>query len=371
MKLKHKTTTVGFSLLELVISIAISSILMTAALTIYNQIGKSATIIQKITTYDTKMMIMHDRLSKDLAGISHRWFAQNMYEELKKAKEQAPKKPEPKTQETKEAEPKNNDTKKADSKQKKENIFFAHNGQEGFDSLSFLTTGALQIYGETSSNLVRVVYKTVSDKHATANPKTLRLMRKQDNNASADIDKEKIKDGNFYELASGISKLTIEYGFTVPSPQEQEKNPEQKTSFKWIKQWSKDENDTKEYQPTTPEALKINIVFSQGENKPELSYEMICLLPPRDTEYPKSFAQKRQEAQKAKGAEPKDIEPKGEAQLSPKSKATTTSGPAPSNALQVHEVTMLASQSSGQPLSAHVTAGDQGATIISIGEAHA
>ena len=312
--IEGSTAQPGFSLLEIVIGIAISSILMTAALTIYNQIGKSATIIQKITTYDTKMMILHDRLGKDLAGFSHRWFAQNLYEELKKAKEKAPKKTE-----TTEAEPKKPESKKPDTKQKKEVIFFAHSTPEGFDYLSFLTTGALQIYGEASSNLVRVVYKLVPEKNTKTDQKTFRFMRKQDSNAAADLNKETIKEGKFYEIASGISKLSVEYGFTIPSLEEQAKNPDLQTSFKWIKQWGKDENDAKEYQPTTPEALKFNIGFSQGENKPDLSYEMICLVPPRDTEYPKSFAQKRSEAQQPKSAEPRANEPKGGA---PKGGAT-------------------------------------------------
>lgn len=291
-----KTARRGFSLLELVIGIMISTILMSAALTIYNQIGKGAGIVQKITMQDTKIMILKDRLSRDLAGISHRWFSEKVYSDLKKAKDSPKKSPE-KASEDKKEEPKNSELKKEDKKIKSMHFFFSGTAENNLDFFTFITTNPMQIYGQTKTCFSRIVYKTIAEVN---NPKALRLMRKQEDKGAQDIDKEKITDGSFYELAGNISKIEIEYGFTTPSKQEQEKNPEQKVSFKWIKKWSSDSGfeQKKEFRPLSPEAIKLNISFFLAEDKPDISHEIVCIVPQLDSEYPKSFAQKRSEAEK-------------------------------------------------------------------------
>lgn len=327
----------GFSLLELVIGIMISTILITSALTIYNQIGKGAGIIQKITTNDTKIMILHDRIGKDLAGISHRWFSEKIYEDLKKTKEA--KKPAKKEGDAQKAEPKNTELKKENKKIKSTNFFLSAENENGLNFLTFITTNTMQMYGETKACFVRIVYKVVPEIN---NPKAFRLMRKQEEKATQDINKEKITEGAFYELAGNISKLEVEYGFTTPSKQELEKNPDQKIAFKWIKKWNSepDTDQKKEFRPLSPEAIKLNISFLQAEDKPEIINEIVCIIPQLDADYPTSFAQKRSETEKKteapKGDAPKGEAPKGEA---PKGEATLTATVSIGNHLEVHDVT--------------------------------
>jgi prepilin-type N-terminal cleavage/methylation domain-containing protein len=195
--MKHRQS--GFSVIEMMISLVLSAMLMTISLTIYNQISKGAGNIQRITQNDTQVMILHNRLSADLAGLCPLWFTQEHYEKLKKAKE-------PKdVQENAKSIPTNNSSSK-----KRNNFLYAQSNGAQFDLLTFVTTNALQVYGDKPRRTVRIVYLLQPEGHGLT---TFKLMRKEDDTISGDFDLEKLKTGKFDQIAHKITECKIEYGF--------------------------------------------------------------------------------------------------------------------------------------------------------------
>ncbi|MCX5924298.1 MAG: prepilin-type N-terminal cleavage/methylation domain-containing protein [Candidatus Dependentiae bacterium] len=294
----------GFTLFEFAISMMISTMLMSAAFTIYNQVNKAAATVQKVTTNDTKIMILRDRLSADFEGISPLWFTEEMYEKLK-SPEQATAK-----------------AANSDSKIKRNNFLYAQSSDKNLSFLTFVTTNPLQMYGENTARFVRVVYTLIPD---TQNKDVFKLMRKEDKKPSADFDIEKMKEGTFYELASNITKLSIEFGYIDQTKKE---DSGKKLSFTWAKEWDKKKkksapdgkqdskqkeakgDDTKKKDddetPDLPEAIKLKVSFFHDMEKPAIDYEIFFMIPINQEQGLKSFAEKRSQAQqKAKGDQAK------------------------------------------------------------------
>ncbi|MFA5998473.1 MAG: prepilin-type N-terminal cleavage/methylation domain-containing protein [Candidatus Babeliales bacterium] len=293
----------GFTLFEFAISMMISTMLMTAVFTIYNQINKGAATVQRITTSDTKIMILRDRLSTDFEGISPLWFTSEIYEKLKATDETATK------------------AINSDSKIKRNNFLYAQSNDKNLSFLTFVTTNALQMYGDSTACFVRVVYTLIPD---PKNETVFKLMRKEDKKPSADFDIEKMKEGTFYELASNITKLSIEFGY-IDQTQKDDNN--KKLSFIWAKEWDNkkkksardDKQDSKQKEaksddakkkdddtPDLPEAIKLKISFVHDIEKPEIDYEIFFAVPINQEQSLQSFAEKRSQAeQKAKGNQAK------------------------------------------------------------------
>ena len=75
----------GFSTLELIMVIAVSAIMMTCLLEIYNQVGRNMIRVERFVFEDTQLLTLKNRLEKDLSGLSAIWFTQADAEEKKAA----------------------------------------------------------------------------------------------------------------------------------------------------------------------------------------------------------------------------------------------------------------------------------------------
>src|SRR3990167_4155515 len=128
--MNHKQA--GFSIIEMMISIMISAMLMTAALTIYNQISKGTVSVARITQQDTQMMVLRDRLAADLQGLMPLWFTPEQYEKLAgmNKKEAGPNA----TEKTPTTQPAGNN--------KRNNFLYAQSQNDQFHLLTFITTNA-------------------------------------------------------------------------------------------------------------------------------------------------------------------------------------------------------------------------------------
>ena len=295
----------GFSLLELMITIMISSILLTACLSIYNQITKSITTIQKIITADTKVMIFQDRLTKDLSGISCTWI-------IKKPKEQAPKNQQ-------QALPAASKKNAADDPNQDNFFYVLQNNQNSELVFSFVTLNPLWSYTNSTARPVRVVYKLQDDATGTHH---FKLLRKEDTLIDQDLNqehKENLIKGSFYEICNSITTLKLEIGF-IPMPQKEQQAPKEqpaakeqatpkeqtnpsdkKMEWKWVNSWiyKKDEKNEKEQHPNLPGALKIIISFAQETNKPNKSYEFTCVIPKQTEKPQQAFKQMNNENAKS------------------------------------------------------------------------
>lgn len=305
----------GFTLIEFVISIMISSILLTAVFTIYNQIGRSINIIETITTDDTKIMIIKDRLQQDINGLSPLWFTKEEYEKIKN-KDKAT---EPQAKQE-----------QHDESIKAKNFFYAESKNEQFYFFTFTTTNAMQLYGNDNKRFVRVVYML---KQKQNDENSFKLMRKEINNISDFDKKEILEKGSFYTIADDIKKCHFSYGFIDQPKPKQDKNsandkkqeelPDKPAEIKWPSEWGVVPEKTKRngYQPTLPEFVRLKITFNQKRDNDEKNHEIYFTMPMQGSVTINSFAQKRhQEKQAAKDTQQKNAK---QAQ----GKATTSSQP--------------------------------------------
>lgn len=288
----------GFSILELVIGLMISTMLITISFSIYNQIARSTQFVQRITTADTHAIILKDRLQKDILGIMPLWFTKKDYEESVKTKTSTqPKEPEQKEQhESKE-------NKQETSKNKENNFFYSsnHTTHNTLDCFSFITTNPLRMYGSSEHKpCVRVVYQLQKE---TKKESLFRLFRKEID--ELEFNTETIRNaGTFYEIASNIKTFSIEFGFIDPikivnqiGDNKTDISPDKSTEFTWINEWdAKKESAIKK--PILPKFIKIKIVFTEEKGTHEQEYNF-CFLVPLDTITPyATFSQRRKPVEK-------------------------------------------------------------------------
>ncbi len=277
----------GFSVLEVIISIMISALLMTASLTIYNQISKGALLVQRITQNDTQIMIVHNRLITDLQGLIPLWFTKEHYEKLKK------------TEEGKDDQKISSSS--SDGSLKQNNFLYAQSNNDQFDFLTFVSTNALQVYGDQLARTVRIVYMLKPDGD------TFKLMRKEESEISGDFSLEKLKSGKFDQIAHKITKCIIEYGFIETDSKKagENKDLEKPHEFKFVSKWggATQSNTQEEKTPTLPDVLKLKISMQTNRSQDDVVYELFCTIPTSHAPSIKSFAQKRKEKQKESAPE--------------------------------------------------------------------
>ncbi len=279
--MKHDA--LGFSVLEVIISIMISAMLMTASLTIYNQISKGALSVARITQTDTQIMILHNRLAADLQGLIPLWFTAQHYEQLKKSDQ---------AKDAKEITSSKNNSSSA----KQNNFLYAQSNNDQFDILTFVTTNALQVYGDQPIRTVRVVYMLKSQ------GQTFKLLRKEERAISGEFDLEKLKSGKFDQIAHKITKCVIEYGFIETDTKKtgETKDAQKPFEFKFVSKWggATESNTQEDKTPTLPDILKLTISIQENLNHEAKTYELFCTIPASHAPAIKSFAQKRKEEQK-------------------------------------------------------------------------
>jgi type II secretory pathway component PulJ len=264
----------GFTALEMILSIMISAMLMTAALTIYSQITKSLNTLQRVSHLDTQAMIVRQRLYTDLQGLLPLWFSTEHYEQLKKT-----------AKSNKESE-KNETAPPSQGSKKRNNFLYAQSHNNQLEILTFVTTNAIQVFAEKQPRTVRVVYALRPDMN-----QTFKLMRREEEAISSDFDIEQLKTGHFYKIADKISSCMIEYGFLK---QEKDKKT---TEFTFVKEWGDHEEQKKDEtkKPLMPDVLKLTLKMQYQPNQEIKTYEILCSIATCHASTIKSFAQIRQE----------------------------------------------------------------------------
>lgn len=257
----------GFSVLELIMAMAISTIIMTTLLEMYNQITRNMVRVERFVFEDTQLLVLKNRFSKDIAGLSAIWFTQAEVD--KKIAGQNKKAPEPDQE-----------------KRQASAAFYSINKQGRLEQITFVTTSALQSYGTTQDRFVRVVYKVEED---PASPGLFRLMRKQIPMPTEHIDEQALQGGTFYELVSGIKSISMTYQLidkvqlrqlgqgkqddAAKHAAQSEKSPDQQEIIRSVKQWTiqapKAAEDKKDTQVAATDPESQGAEDEQGAEKEE------------------------------------------------------------------------------------------------------
>ena len=200
----------GFTLIEITIGIALSSIV---SLTLYNMLSQTTKVVENVNSFtnlDNKVAILYNQMDKTISTA----FAPRIEDVKSTLSTETVTLIKPVATKASPGTP-------ASKKQQIERLFFSENDGANLKLLTFLSTGAVRGYDETGSNITRVVYRLIKDEQ---NPGFFKLLIQQNSKfLDLDILKSENSKTRSYELATGIKSLKASY-FAREENQEGEKN---------------------------------------------------------------------------------------------------------------------------------------------------
>ncbi len=248
----------GFTLIELVVALLISSLIALSLFQLLQQARKTVRRITNVIAVDEPSIAFYQQLEKDVTGM----FAPSSSLEFFSEKEKAEKGPDKKGQKPDEKEV------KASVKRPIENVFMLDAHKET-PMWSFITTGALQVLDADGTVLVqpavrRVLYMLEKDPQR---PEVFRLMYRF---SAEQLEVNALKAADFspsYELISGLKNLEIELTLFEQEEKKADAAPDKKAAGEQaakkpppkpatIKEWNEEEIWTK-YRTLIPAYVKL------------------------------------------------------------------------------------------------------------------
>jgi prepilin-type N-terminal cleavage/methylation domain-containing protein len=260
----------GFSLIELVVAIAIAGLIMTALFQSYFVLNRVAGFLDNVIDRDLRISIIQNQLEKDLTGVF--------------IPVQALKQPEPKkeVQEKKEAEKQeaSTESKPQEKPKKLERVFIGNAKDKNMTVLSFITDNPVLVYEKDKGitpkpRIVRVAYRLTEDKQQK---NSFILTRQESNNLLFDAFEQKsAQQIKSFEVARLIKSIHVEY----LQRDEKQKEDAKKIEFKTYTQWPKpEEQGAKDEQkdPQMPDFVKIEILLFDEKMQGEKTYNFMYQL---------------------------------------------------------------------------------------------
>lgn len=238
----------GFTLIELIIGMAISAAVSVVIFVSFNQTQKSSTRIDEIISLDSRVSVLQNQLEKDITGV----FVPNSM--VPKPNEKVEQKAKKESKEKKEEEVAKPDT------QKVEKLFYSANQGKNLKELTFITCNPLQIYGQSRPRIARVTYLLKED---VLRRGSFALYRQESSKLND------TKGGFEYQIADGIKEFRVEYTVLIEKKEEEQKQKdakEQKKSseLKTFSDWTfadKASSTQKESNFLIPMFVNVKVVF--------------------------------------------------------------------------------------------------------------
>ncbi|OGB96853.1 hypothetical protein A3F06_00570 [candidate division TM6 bacterium RIFCSPHIGHO2_12_FULL_36_22] len=214
----------GFTLIEMMIAIVITSILGGILLNIYLQTQRSVSRINETIDLDFEDSIIYNQLEKDISGI----FVPQVFVDDRTSESNKPQQPSA-TQQAEGSQPQAEQPKPAQPPKPKKKLarvkdaLISSNDGKSMKSLTFITNNPLQVYGESKPRMVRVEYYLEPD----TNNKHLKLFRRE----SIEIEMDAFKEANprAYQIADSIKQFSLEFlAAKQPKQKQGEKNEKEK-----------------------------------------------------------------------------------------------------------------------------------------------
>lgn len=264
----------AFTLLELLISITLSSFIMLGVMQLYQGVTRYLENIRVFMQTNRKACLLFNQMERDFSSAFIPFLAQEKKEEKSEQaseQEQSEQTPDVKKREQREQERRKTffislvdeqaDVGKIDNKR-----------VEACKQISFITTNALQVYGEKRQRLVRVIYEVVKDKaKSTRDYVSYKIIRKETtdlmNVQGKSESQERNKGVRAYTVLDDVKGFFIEYVM-----QQQKKKGEEKKemhSYKW--------GDVKERQGIVPQKMLVWLdMWNETRTK---SVRFNCMIP--------------------------------------------------------------------------------------------
>ncbi len=207
----------GFSLVEIIIALAISGFVMTIVFNTISLLQRSSKNYNELITIDSQQELLFGQLQKDISGMVIPLFGFVA-----------------------------NSKQKSEEQQKKQEEYNARFGlqieieQERLKSLSFVTTSVLASYGTTKPRLARVRYMLLTE---PAQPASFMLIRQESSElALADFEADMQKNSNgSYTIGTGFKTCAI--SCIIISQKDDKKKVEEVSSWSFAEQIKKQQSE--------------------------------------------------------------------------------------------------------------------------------
>ncbi len=250
----------GFSLIELVIAAAVSSILALALYNAFSQTTQTVERIDRLINYDTQIPLIYNQLEKEISAA----VVPGEPEKKEKKTDQA----------TVPAAPKLDEKKEEKKPEQLKKVFYSTHEKDLLKLLTFITTTPLNIYNTVSPRLVRIVYRLEQEK--TPGEPSFRLLRQESNNLDYKIfEGDEGKKIRSYEVVKGLKKFGIT--FLVLSGDQKEEAELQK-----FKTWA--EEQQKKTKRTFPDYIEIEGSLWNAQKTRDKSFKFIFPILGREPE---------------------------------------------------------------------------------------
>jgi prepilin-type N-terminal cleavage/methylation domain-containing protein len=258
----------GFTLIEIIIAIAISSLVSAILFFSFNQIQKSTKIIEQMLSIDPAIMTIANQFEKDISGSFVPKFWHLVPESAPKAGLQVGvalgdnKKINGDISAS-------FDNQKKEEYQKIEKVFFSTNQGDNLKELTFITCNPLQVYKNYKPRIVRVLYRLVQDEE---NKNSYRLLRKE--SLSLDFGKFDLEKNIEYEVGSNIKSFSVSYIFPEKAKEDLKDQKEEEIKYKTVHVWEKESEKKDSEFPDIPQFILLKIVLWDIYFEDEYSFEI-------------------------------------------------------------------------------------------------
>lgn len=224
------TSRPAFILLEIIIGIAIASMIGVALMNTFFQSNSMVQALDDIFLRDRRTSIMNHVIEKDVSGI---FIPAHIPVKEKNAVSKPQKSTKPKTEAEIKAE---SEKKKVEAEKKLDKVFYAvHGGASDLKTLSFITTSIVGGYGLARPRIGRVVYR-LEEVKGEKNPKkaAYTLLRQESENLDYQAFKQDIPNPiRSFAIVDNIKKMSCEYGVY--------EKKDGKKELKILKEWLADD----------------------------------------------------------------------------------------------------------------------------------
>ncbi len=248
----------GFSLLEIIIGLALSAMLGTVLFNTFFQSTRTLRLVDEYSELDTGISIVLTQLERDLAGT----FVPEYEPEQKKDLEQKEEAPDKKQQQEK--------------KKKKEPSFVAKTKNKHLDFISFVTSNPLSRFGAPlptiapKPSLVRVLYKLRENKEKKG---AFVLTRQESTNLDlASFEKKSEKRPRELVVADAVKECSMEFVYKIEKKETDEK--EGKQEFKTVTEWGSAKEQSEEI-PPLPTMIKLALTVWDAQLQVTRSIEYL------------------------------------------------------------------------------------------------
>jgi len=255
-----RSTHHGSILLEIIIGIAISSLIGVALMNTFFQSNTMVQVLDDIFTRDRRTSIMNHIVERDISGIF-------IPEYVPVKEKKATSKPTPPGQQPQKKEP--------EPARTLEKVFYAvHGGDGNLKTLSFITTSVLGAYGVAKPRIARVVYRVDEIKGEKDAKKTAyKLTRQESDNLDFDAFKpDAAKPIRAFEIVDNVKNITCEYGVLTKK--------DKKTELKLSKEWLSDEkgkskDKKQEEKPKFPDIMILHVALWDAKKQRDFTTDIM------------------------------------------------------------------------------------------------